>query len=119
LAIAAAKLGARAASAVDSDPQALAVAAANARANGVALDLAAPGALAGADYDLVVANILALPLLELEARFAALTRAGGRVALAGTLEDQAPCLAAAYARHFRAATAAREEGWALLECRRA
>ncbi len=68
LAIAAAKLGAREVSAVDGDPQALEVAQGNARVNGVALKSAAREAPCGADYDLVVANILAQPLIELECR---------------------------------------------------
>jgi ribosomal protein L11 methyltransferase len=115
LALAAARLGDRQVSAVDSDPQALAVAAANAQANGVALRLAAPEALAGTDYDLVVANILAQPLIDLEPRLAALTGAGGRIALAGFLEEQAAVLAAAYARDFALAAGAVEAGWVLLE----
>src|SRR3989304_4657943 len=65
LAIAAAKLGAAQADAVDVDLQALEAASANARANRVAVRVATPEALAPGSYDIVVANILAQPLIVL------------------------------------------------------
>ena len=65
---------------VDIDPQAVETAAANARANGVELNATLPDALAAADYDLVVANILAQPLIVL-APLLARARAGGDRAL--------------------------------------
>jgi len=115
LAIAAARLGAGEVAAVDNDPQALECAAENARANGVALTLAAPDALPARTYDLIVANILAAPLIALEPEFAARARAGGRIALSGLLEPQGEALAAAYAARFDLAVGARQEGWVLLE----
>jgi ribosomal protein L11 methyltransferase len=118
LAIAAAKLGAREACAVDLDPRALEAAAANARANGVALRAAAPEELPAGDYDVVVANILAAPLIVLQPLLAARVRPGGAIALSGILEAQAPEVVAAYARDFEAAVAAAEEGWALIAGRR-
>lgn len=112
LAIAAAKLGARQVDAVDLDPAAVETARANALANAVALTAALPDALPVADYDLVVANILAQPLIELAPRLA---RRGARVALAGILEAQAAEVAQAYAPWFDMMLAGCDEGWALLE----
>jgi len=115
LALAAAKLGAAAVVAVDLDPQALEAAAANARANAVALQLADPEHLPAGDHDLIVANILARPLAGLVPIFAARTRVGARIALSGVLAAQAAELIAAYRPYFALRPGAREEGWALLE----
>lgn len=115
LAIAAARLGAAHVDAVDIDADALGATDGNARANGVVVGAHAPERLPPGDYDLVVANILAQPLIVLEPLLAARTRAGGRVALSGIREAQANEVAAAYRGHFAARIAAREEGWALIE----
>jgi ribosomal protein L11 methyltransferase len=115
LAIAAAKLGAGEIAAVDIDPQALEAAALNARQNGVALQASTPDALAPGAYDLIVANILAGPLITLAPLLASRARAGGRIALSGILEEQADAVCAAYARDFETGVGATEEGWALVE----
>jgi ribosomal protein L11 methyltransferase len=115
LAIAAAKLGAARVDGVDVDAQALATAAENARANGVALRVFPPERLPPGDYDVVVANILAQPLIVLEPLLAARTRPGGRIALSGILDAQSAEVAAAYANDFAMRVAATEEGWDLLE----
>jgi len=111
LAITAAKLGARQVDAVDLDPAAVETARANALANAVALTVALPDALPVADYDVVVANILAQPLIELAA---VLARRGARVALSGVLEAQAAEVTQAYTPWFDMTIAGRDEGWALL-----
>lgn len=115
LAIAAAKLGAARVDAVDLDPQALQTAADNAAANGVALRALAPGALPAALYDLVLANILAQPLIVLAPLLAAHAAPGARLALAGILQAQADEVAAAYAPWFALRAEMHEEGWTLLE----
>lgn len=117
LAIAAAKLGAIEVDAVDIDPQALEATAANARDNRVAVRVAPPEALAVGGYDIVLSNILAQPLMLLAPLLASRTAQGGRLALSGILEAQAPEVAAAYAEQFEISRSA-EEGWALLEGRR-
>jgi ribosomal protein L11 methyltransferase len=63
----------------------------------------------------VLANILAGPLIALAPLLAARTRAGGRIALSGILETQAAEVARALRADFTIATTATEEGWALLE----
>ena len=115
LAIAAARLGAAQVDAVDLDPDALDATGDNARANGVAVGAYAPERLPPGDYDIVVANILAQPLIALEPLLGARTRAGGRVALSGILEAQADEVAAAYEGRFATNIAAAEDGWALVE----
>ena len=119
LAVAAAMLGAAAADAVDIDPLAVRATAENAAANGVRVRALLPEAFAGAPsqggYDLVLANILAGPLIALEPLLAAQTRAGGRILLSGILESQAKGVADAYARDFAVSVPAVEEGWALVE----
>lgn len=118
LAIAAAKLGAGAVAATDIDAEALRTAAANARANGVPLEVAAPEALAAQRYDMVLANILAQPLIVLAPLLAAHTRAAGRIALSGILEEQASEVLHAYRESFDLAVTGAQEGWALLAGRR-
>jgi ribosomal protein L11 methyltransferase len=115
LAIAAAKLGAAVLSGVDIDPQSLEVARANARANGVELATSLPGDLPPDAYDLVLANILAGPLVELAPELAARARAGGRILLSGILDSQAPEVSDAYRPAFDMEIAAREDTWVLLE----
>ena len=114
LAIAAAKLGAAQVDAVDVDPQAVETAAANARANGVALRAALPEALPAALYDIVVSNILAQPLIVLAPLLAARTAPQGRIALAGILEPQAAEVAASYRPWFDLQSGETDEGWALV-----
>jgi ribosomal protein L11 methyltransferase len=118
LAIVAGKLGAGEIAATDIDPQALETSVANAADNGVVLDVTAPESLPPGAFDLVLANILAGPLIALEPLLATRTRAGGRIVLSGILESQAAEVAAAYARDFDAGVIATEEGWALVEGKR-
>jgi ribosomal protein L11 methyltransferase len=115
LAIAAAKFGAAQTAAVDIDPQALETTAANALANGVRLEVALPDSLPPGTYDLVLANILAGPLIALEPQLAARTSAGGRILLSGILESQAQDVVAAYANDFEISVGTVDEGWALVE----
>lgn len=114
LAIVAAGLGAGCCTGVDIDPHALQAAAANARANGATLDVRTPDALGPARFDLVVANILTNPLIALAPVLAARVEPGGRLALAGLLDEQAEEVAAAYARWFTLRAGKRREGWTLL-----
>lgn len=115
LAIAAARLGAAQIDAVDVDADALASTAENARANGAEIRAVAPEHLPAGEYDIVVANILAQPLMVLEPLLAARVRRGGRIALSGILEAQAPELLRAYGGNFEPRLAALEDGWALIE----
>lgn len=114
LAIAAAKLGAGEVEGTDVDAQALVASEANALANGVRAKFTAPGGLDPRPADVLVANILANPLILLAPALAARTRPGGRIALSGVLEPQGGEVAAAYERWFTLAHARRLDGWVLL-----
>lgn len=116
LALAALKLGAARALAVDVDPQALVATRDNARRNGLEarLSVRAADALPETCWDVVLANILAGPLLELAPRLARATRAGGRIVLAGMLEEQAETVAVAYRPWFHMRVSASREGWTAL-----
>ena len=114
LAIAAAKLGASHVDAVDIDPDAVRVAAANAAANSVSMRSVVPEDLAPTEYDLVVSNILAQPLILLAPLLAERTRRAGLLALSGILETQAAEVATAYLPFFDAQVAQTENGWALV-----
>jgi ribosomal protein L11 methyltransferase len=105
LAIAAVKAGATSALGTDLDFDSIRIAKENAKNNsaGVRLKLLhASGAnhqmiRRGGPYDLVLANILAKPLVSLAPDIAKLVRSGGRVILSGLLAHQEPQVKAAYA----------------------
>ena len=123
LAIAAAALGARRVLALDIDPQARRATAENARINGVSdrVGVAAAGAAPGpeaAPASLVVANILAGPLVVLAPVLSALTMPGGHLALSGVLEAQADEVAGAYRGAFDIHVGETSEGWVRLDGRR-
>ncbi len=114
LAIAAMKLGAASAIAVDVDPLALEAARYNASRNGVALDVRDAQQEMAQTARITVANILANPLRMLAPLLAARTRPGGAIALSGILEEQAGDVAAAYSPWAALSVAARDTGWVLL-----
>jgi ribosomal protein L11 methyltransferase len=114
LAIAAAKLGATRVTGTDVDPQALRASAANAGLNAVHATFVAPDRLPGRPFDIVVANILANPLILLAPALAARVRRGGRMALSGILETQAEGVAEAYAPWFTLRAWRAADGWVVL-----
>lgn len=117
LAIASCLLGAAQASAVDIDPQALAATRANALRNAIAetrLLVGAPEALTGADQDVIVANILANPLMELAPRIAALAAPGARLCLSGILAEQTAGVTATYRSWFDLEPPVLRDSWARL-----
>lgn len=117
LAIAALKLGAAAAYAVDIDPQAITATADNARRNGVS-DRLRVGTVAGMalpSADIVLANILAEPLQSLAATLTALVKDRGSIVLSGLLTHQADTVAAHYASAFVLAPTAVQGDWARLD----
>ncbi len=116
LGIAAAKLGAGTVTAVDLDPQALDVARINASRNRVAdsIQLSEPGAENPAGYDIIMANILANPLVALAPRLAGLAAAASTIVLSGILAEQAEQCLDAYRPWFNIRIAARVDEWMLL-----
>lgn len=116
----------------DIDPVCMSVVAANADANGMRLG-DGPGRLsmaiapgmdhpllrAAAPYDLLIANILAGPLVELAPAFARAVLPGGAVLLAGLLETQEAGVRAAYRRAgFRLVAREVRGDWSILWLRR-
>ncbi len=116
LAIAALRLGAARVIAVDHDPQALEATRENALANGVAERLAvlAPADLAAPRVDLVIANILAGPLISLAPRLLESLRPGGLLALSGILAGQVERVSQAYSDQVALAPTRWRDDWALL-----
>ncbi len=114
--------------ATDIDPIAIDVTADNARINGVAIGHA-PGELllavadgmdhpmlaTRAPYDLLIANILAGPLIELAPAFAASVSPGASVVLAGLLDTQADAVIDAYDTEGMHLVARSEGEWCVLE----
>jgi len=120
LAIAALKLGAAAAIAVDHDPQALEATVDNASGNGVLerLSVLRPEQSPDAPADVVVANILAGPLLELAPTLTALAAPDATIGLSGILCHQAQRITDAYGGHFLMNYPETCDGWALITGRR-
>ncbi|MBB6342226.1 ribosomal protein L11 methyltransferase [Pseudomonas fluvialis] len=114
LAIAALLLGAERAVGTDIDPQALEASRDNAGRNGIAAErfpLYLPGDMPAGTYDVVVANILAGPLVQLAPTISAHVRPGGRLALSGILAEQADEVRAAYSDLFELDPTAVQDGW--------
>jgi len=120
LAIAAARLGAARVVAVDTDPQALKATRANAAKNLVQdkIEIVPVGQAPQGDFDCVLANILAQPLLRLAPTLARLTRPRGSIVLSGILDDQVDQLLGAYGERFSMQPPIMREDWARLCGRR-
>ncbi|MFA5626412.1 MAG: 50S ribosomal protein L11 methyltransferase [Thiohalomonadaceae bacterium] len=120
LAIAAALLGAEHVWAIDNDPQALIATHDNAQRNAVTarIQTALPKKLPSCQSDLLIANILAGPLIELAPHFAQLVRPAGTIVLSGILPDQAEQVRRAYQDWFHMTAPCEFDGWVRLEGQR-
>lgn len=117
LGIAALLLGAQHVTAVDHDTQALVATTANATYNGIAptrLDVVAPDAVTRKSHDLVLANILAGPLMSLAPQLTELVKPGGTLVMSGLLMHQVDAVMAHYPRFDFGPTRERDS-WALVE----
>jgi ribosomal protein L11 methyltransferase len=116
LAIAASKLGADSVVAVDIDPQALQATRENALRNHINAQLTVvfPQKLETNPVDVLLANILANPLIEHSASLATLVKPRGHIVLTGILEEQAGVVMAAYRQWFDFDTPVQREDWVLL-----
>jgi ribosomal protein L11 methyltransferase len=120
LSVAALRLGARSALGIELDELAIRVSVENAEQNKVARRFRAvvPALVPPAtSADIVIANILARPLMELAPRIKALVRPGGSLALSGLLAEQAEEVAACYSDTF-ALTRRMRGNWVLLAAQR-
>ena len=121
LAIAGLLLGAERAVGTDIDPQALEASRDNALRNGIPAErfpLYLPPQMPAEQFDVVVANILAGPLVQLAPTITAHVKPGGRLALSGILAEQAEDVRAAYASDFELEPTAEKEGWVRITGRR-
>lgn len=119
LAIAALKLGAKKVIAVDHDPQALEATASNAKQNQIPchqLDCVFPNALRLEEpVDILLANILAQPLMELAVYFKSIIKPAGQCVLAGILKDQVLTLQQVYSEvGFKISDVLDKQDWACL-----
>jgi ribosomal protein L11 methyltransferase len=124
LAIAAARLGVSEVLAIDSDPDAVASAAANVERNGlggrVRCACADAATLDTEPAPLVLANLLAAVHHALAPRYRRLVAAGGTLVAGGCLDAEADDVTAALAAHGLHRRAARSiEGWTTLACEHA
>lgn len=120
LAVAALRLGASEATGIDIDPQALTATQDNALKNGVASRITClhPAADTGGMFDVVVANILAGPLVELADIILSHLKPAGAIALSGILEEQAESVRMAYSHVVEFEPTETLEGWVVLKGRR-
>ena len=117
LALAAARLGADHVYAVDIDPQAVQATSDNARRNGLEdrLSTGLPGDIELPKADLLVANILLNPLIELAPKFCQSISDQGQLLLSGILAVQVEPCQEAYAKWFEFLEPCYGNEWALLQ----
>ena len=121
LAIAAIKLGAGRVLAVDIDEQALTACKSNMEVNAVSPEqilVSQPGMIGETTTDLLMANILAGPLVELAARFAELVIPGGKIVLSGILTSQLKDIQSAYDNCFALDSSRHQGEWACISGQR-
>ena len=118
LAIAAALLGAQSVQGVDNDPQAVLATNDNCERNGLLPGRV--GTFLPEEYDsvstpesvdILLANILAAPLLSLASKFASLVKPKGSIVLSGLLAEQADAITEAYSEWFEMSAAVQREDW--------
>jgi ribosomal protein L11 methyltransferase len=114
LAIAAKKLGAGKVLGVDIDPQAIISSHSNAEQNQVEAEFCLADAIPDFSADIVVANILSIPLKLLAPALAHACRSGGQIALSGILAEQAEEVSAIYAEWFDMYDPVFMDNWTLL-----
>lgn len=116
LSMAAALLGAKTVTAIDIDPLALSVSSSNICDNKLEDRVACVSDVVDIPRgaDLLIANILMQPLIELESSFAALIKPGGEIVLSGLLRTQVEEIKEVYSNNFRLSSSSEQNGWALL-----
>jgi len=114
LGLAALKLGASKAIGVDIDRQAFQASRDNAQLNAMEFPVYHPEDIPPKTVDIILANILVNPLIELSGRFAKQVTAGGIVLLTGILEPQIDAVISAYRSHFNVTQVDQIDDWVLL-----
>lgn len=117
LAVAAVLLGAKVAHAVDIDPQAITATESNALKNKVEdkIKTYLPEQFTPFQADIVLANILAKPLIDMAEQICALVVSGGSLVLSGILHEQAESVINAYQHEIIFNPLVQQEDWIRLE----
>jgi ribosomal protein L11 methyltransferase len=117
LAVAAILLGAKEAHAVDIDPQAITATQSNALKNQVQDKIACylPEQFVPFQADIVLANILAKPLIDMAEQISSLVAPGSHLVLSGILHEQAESVMNAYQPYITFSAPAQQEDWIRLE----
>ena len=118
LAIGAMLMGAKRVLGVDNDTQALTATKDNAQRNGIAaqaIPVFLPENTPQEAVDVMLANILAGPLIDMAAHLAELTKARGLITLSGILEQQADAVVKAYSPWFDMHTVASKDEWVRID----
>lgn len=114
LAIAAVKLGAKKAIAIDNDPQAVLATIDNVKANHAedwVTVLHSDKEKQLDKVDLLIANILANPLVGLCQHFSELIKSGGKITLSGILQEQLDMVLEAYSENFGDLKVKQKDEW--------
>ena len=114
LAIAAVKLGAKKAIAIDNDPQAVLATIDNVKANHAedwVTVLHSDEEKQLDKVDLLIANILANPLVGLCQHFSELIKSGGKITLSGILQEQLDMVLEAYSENFGDLKVKQKDEW--------
>ena len=117
LAIASALLGAKNVTGIDNDPQALTATTENAKRNLVTVDTHLPG-IALEPSDIVLANILAQPLVELAPMLVETMKPDGLLILSGIMSSQADWVIQAYVELVELVDRTELSGWVRLVWKR-
>ena len=117
LAVAALLLGAKQVHAIDIDPQALIATKDNAEKNGVQANMYCylPEDFQAINADLVIANILAKPLIELSGQLIDLIKPKGQLILSGILNEQADAVSLAYSQQLNVESPTSQGDWCRLD----
>jgi ribosomal protein L11 methyltransferase len=118
LAIAAILMGAKQVVGVDNDTQALTATIDNAQRNGIdaaTIPVFLPEETPHKAVDVMLANILAGPLIDMAAGLAALTKPAGLIALSGILQHQADAVIEAYEPWFNMHTVVSKDEWVRID----
>jgi len=117
LAVAALLLGAEQAIATDHDPQALQATLDNARKNHIdsRLEIKESSQMPSIQVDILLANILAGTLIQLESLLASQVKPSGRIILSGILIEQADEVSQAFSSHFEMHPPIVQDEWVALE----
>lgn len=118
LAIGALLMGAPQVMGIDNDTQALTATINNAKRNGIAaanIAVFLPEDMPNQPADVMLANILAGPLIDMAARLALLTKPGGLIALSGILQHQADAVIEAYQPWFNMHSVVSRDEWVRID----